>query len=154
MTDAVKPLASDYRGMEYPLEQLPALWLKLADELKDNAKEVENDDPALARTFSHRAISIIACAEQLTWALTNRRTPPAGWKPIETAPDDLTIIVASISINGQVNWVSDGIRGKGVMRLLWHTVYGTHVPSPTHWIGLPNDWMPLPAAPENDDEQT
>jgi hypothetical protein len=82
-----------------------------------------------------------------------RRTPPAGWKPIETAPDDLTVIVASISINGQVNWVSDGIRGKGVMRLLWHTLNGTHVPSPTHWIGLPNDWMPLPAAPENDAPQ-
>lgn len=61
-----------------------------------------------------------------------------GWQPIEDAPDGITVLVANISSNGQVNWVRDGIRGKGVMRLTWYTLNGNHIPTPTHFIDLPN----------------
>lgn len=66
----------EYRGMEYPLEELPAIWLALAEELRGNAKEVEQDEPEQATRFRHRAISIIACAEQLKWSLAHPSPQP------------------------------------------------------------------------------
>ncbi len=63
----------EYHGMEYPLEQLPDIWFKLAAEVKANAKEIEMDDPQLAHCFRHRAIAIFACAEQLKWALAQQK---------------------------------------------------------------------------------
>lgn len=62
------------------------------------------------------------------------------WKPIETAPFGLTVIVANISLNGQVNWVSDGVARRLLLSgRLWHTVNGTHVPEPNYWMDLPEE---------------
>lgn len=65
-----KPMP-EYHGMKYPLEQLPGIWLALAEELRGYAREAE-DEPEYAIRFRQRAISIIACAKQLKWSLANR----------------------------------------------------------------------------------
>lgn len=56
------------------------------------------------------------------------------WKPIESAPNKC--IVANIS-NGKLWWASAAQRGKGVLRLLWYTLAGNSLGTPTHYIELP-----------------
>lgn len=76
--------------------------------------------------------------ELLRYLAAAPASPPTpaldGWQPIETAPD--RAIVANCS-HGSTHWAELGVRGNGVMRLLWFTVHGKAIPTPTHWIPEP-----------------
>lgn len=103
------PLPStDYHGMEYPLEQLPAIWKKLCEELRGHAKECEAEDPELAMRFRHRAISINCCAEQLEWSLAHP-SPAApredGYMPLEKDDAEQAIwqAIKNISIGNKTD---------------------------------------------------
>lgn len=133
MTDAVKPLAQDCpfcgKGAR--------TW---EDEFGFRGASCSNAECS--------ASELIMTIEQ--W---NRRTPPAGWKPIETAPTDGTQILVT---GGKFGSEEAGHE-------FWADDYD-EVAHVSYWDGLyrrvgdsndafmPSLWTDLPAAPENDDE--
>ena len=59
-----------------------------------------------------------------------------GWQPIETAPEQGELLLAHIQA-GKIYWVEAGKRGQGVLKKLFFTLTAGSMPTPTHWMPLP-----------------
>jgi len=68
-----------------------------------------------------------------------------GWRPIETAPKDETLIIIG-SYNGRSQWCSDIWSGKALADEQAKIANGVYKTSP-HLMWEPTHWMPLPASP-------
>lgn len=149
MIDAVKPLPCPFCGESAERVDIPAI----------DPREGGSPDAGgsyIACTKCGNSTKIYFGEKEGLLESWNRRTPPAGWKPIETAPKDGTRILMWDAEFTEWKIVQWDIGEPSILcgdEKYWVT--DSEGPNPdNHIVENPKYWMPLPAAPENDDEQS
>ena len=75
-------------------------------------------------------------AEAFAYAVEKLRELCAqyGWQPIESAPKGGSPIIVARIVDGRIYWVLDA---KWTAPIGFYGICGTSVPTPTHWMPLP-----------------
>jgi hypothetical protein len=144
-------------------------WNKLAvmrwqevQELEAKLAALEQQEPVAARwptvPGSHKYCGCKGCADlgggmELLYLAAGAALQPAQWKPIETAPKDSSrILIYCPKSNRPVQEVWWAIPYEGAVRGYWSTPIGPTGRGYTILETSPTHWMPLPPAPQGDQQ--
>lgn len=102
-------------------------WLR-EDELPN--EQADQCGPlAVSDLLAHTAATLRALASPATPVAEGQ----TDWQPIETAPEDGTLIIGALIRNGKV-WRVHDMKHNG---LAFYTVNGSSLPQMSHWLPLP-----------------